>query len=707
MLIFKLNTSNIFKKIYSGRTPNTLNMKIKHLYISLFILAMLSFPSNQLFASKKSDSLEILIQRMKHENKFDSITLYSYKDLIYETINFNPIKALNFAFELLDFANKVDNNNAKQNAYHLIGVVYFGQGNYSKAYENYSKCLELNKQAERWGAMAYSLSDIGNINFAAKQLDQATKNYEEALAIIKKHQNYVKDYQTIRTILYNNLGITNRRNGNLSKALAYHDSAYTIAKEKNDLIQIPTSLLYQSVAFFDFKHYDKAESLAAETVKFAKKNKSKYNLGNALNTLGKAQFSQKKYREAKTSLLEAYLYCTSLGMTQTRIQNLQYRALISEVSGEFELAIELATKAIELSELHQYKIENVELAEFLGRIHEQKGDLSKALKYYKIYHSYSEEYISQNMQTKMAEEKFKIELKNRDTKIKYFEKEKQLNNYLRLLFVFIGVLVGLLALIFFVRYREKKLLSDELKLREATLEKLIDSKTKLFSIISHDLRGPVGGMQNIIDLMLSAYDEMDKEEIYESLELMGKSNKNIHNLLENLLLWANTSNENRFALEIRELELKQFVLESLEYIATTTELKNISLANNVPAHLFVIADSNSLSLIFRNLLSNAAKFTPKGGSITINSKILAEEIEICIADTGMGMNQSKIETLFELGKNKSYPGTENEIGTGLGLILVKEYVELNNGRIEVESEEGKGTKFKLFLPKKSFEFNKI
>lgn len=705
MLIFKLNSFDNFKKIIPKSTKFQLVVKSKNSYIVLLLLALLTFASGELHASRKSDSLEIYVERMKLENRFDSITLYSYKDLIYETIKDNPFKALNFAFDLLEVANKLDDNNAKQNAYHLIGVVYFEQGNYGKAYENYNKCYELNVQAKRWGAVAYSLSDIGNINFAAKQLDQAKKNYEDALNITRVHQNFVTDYKVIRIVLYNNLGIINRKSGNLSKALLYHDSALTIANENKDLTQIPNTLLYKSIAFYDFKHYDLAESLAKESVKFSKQNKSSFNLGNALNTLGKVQFSLKKYKEANTSLLEAYLYCTSLGMTQTRIQNMQYRALIAEVTNELDEAINLANQAYDLSVLHQYKIETVELAEFLAKLYEKKGDLSKALKFFKVYHSYSEEYISQNMETKMAEEKYKIELQNKDSKIHFFEKEKQLSNYLRLLFVFIGLLVGLLALIFFVRYREKKLLSDELKIREASLEKLIDSRDKLFSIISHDLRGPVGGMQNIIDLMLSAFEEMDREEIYESLDLMGKSNKNIHNLLENLLLWANANN-NSLPLELKELELKPFIVESFEYIATTADLKDLKLINNVPSHLFVIADANSLSLIIRNLVSNASKFTPLGGRIKVSSQIKADQVIINIEDNGVGMDENKINSLFELGKNKSAPGTNNEIGTGLGLILVKEYVELNNGKIEVESELGKGTTFKIYLPKKVLEFNK-
>lgn len=705
MLIFKLNSLVKFKKLFNQSTKTEFEVKSKTFYIVLLLLAMLTFPCNELIASRKSDSLEILVKRMRKENKFDSTTLFSYKNLIYETINFNPFKALNFAFDLLDFANKVDDNNAKQNAYHLIGVVYFEQGNYGKAFENYSQCLDLNRQAKRWGAVAFSLNDIGNINFAAKQLDQAIKYYEDAIAITREHQKEIVEYKEIRIVSYNNLGIANRKLGNLTKALIYHDSAFAIAKESKNQTQIPLSLLYKSMAYFDFNHFDKAESLAADAVKIAKLNKSTFNIGNALNTLGKAQFNQKKYREANTTLLEAYLYCTTLGMTQSKIQNMQFRAKIAELNGELAFAIDLAQQAFDLAELHQYKIEYVELAEYLAKMFEKTGDLKKALKFYKIYHSYSEEYISQNMETKMAEEKFKIEIQNRDSKIKFFEKEKLLNSYLRLLFIFIGLLIGLLALIFFMRYREKKILSDELRVREATLEKLIDSRDKLFSIISHDLRGPVGGMQNIIDLMLSAFDDMDKDEIYESLDLMGKSNKNIHNLLENLLLWANANNNN-LILEPKELELKPFVLESFDYIGTIAELKSLNLVNSVPAHLFVIADANSLSLIIRNLISNAAKFTPVGGKISVSSQILAEQVIINITDTGVGMDDKKINTLFELGKNKSHPGTNNEIGTGLGLILVKEYIELNNGKIEVESEVGKGTTFKVYLPKKIFELNK-
>lgn len=230
------------------------------------------------------------------------------------------------------------------------------------------------------------------------------------------------------------------------------------------------------------------------------------------------------------------------------------------------------------------------------------------------------------------------------------------------------------------------------------LEELNATKDKFFSIIAHDLRNPISSLSSC-SYMLSEYSEdMSPKEITELAKEINKVTKNAMSLVENLLTWA-SSQMKKINHNPQVVTLSLLIDETIDHLASAAESKRIILEKKLTLDLQAYADVNQLRVILQNLITNAIKFTDKGGRVTISTAFSASsEAEIIISDTGVGIDPNKLENLFKIGNTQSTAGTEGEIGTGLGLILCKEFIEKNEGGISVTSKEGEGTSFIIHLP---------
>ena len=230
------------------------------------------------------------------------------------------------------------------------------------------------------------------------------------------------------------------------------------------------------------------------------------------------------------------------------------------------------------------------------------------------------------------------------------------------------------------------------------LEKLNSTKDKFFSIVAHDLRSPFNGFLGLLALMEDEFDELTKEQLFKYIHAIGNSARNLFNLLENLLEWSRLQME-LATVDKSPLLIRSIIDTNIQLAADQALKKNISLTCTVPAGQMVYADERMLDSIFRNLISNGLKFTQTGGKVTVFSRKTADGfIEIAVQDTGMGMEKSRVGELFIITANTSRKGTDGEPSSGLGLILCKEFVERNGGKIRVESQEGVGTIFYFTLP---------
>ena len=245
----------------------------------------------------------------------------------------------------------------------------------------------------------------------------------------------------------------------------------------------------------------------------------------------------------------------------------------------------------------------------------------------------------------------------------------------------------------------KKIESQKRAIEEKNIElqQLNATKDKFFSIIAHDLRNPFNGIIGLSSILHSNMRKMETENIEQLLESINEAAIGAHKLLENLLEWSLAQTGNIVYMP-SEIKIRYSVVDIISMTSTIQENKKIKIYNEIPEDLEILADINMMHTILRNIIMNALKFTPSEGQIWIRSRRINNEVYIVIEDTGVGIPQEKLETLFDISKRNSTPGTNLEKGTGLGLLLCKEFVIKHNGRMEVESELDKGTKISIILP---------
>ena len=238
---------------------------------------------------------------------------------------------------------------------------------------------------------------------------------------------------------------------------------------------------------------------------------------------------------------------------------------------------------------------------------------------------------------------------------------------------------------------EKALLKSEIKLRELNAQ-----KDKFFSIIAHDLRNPFSAIMGLSDLLLSQVSQKDYNDVDEYAALIKQSSHQAMDLLKNLLDWSRAQT-GRMDFNPEHFELVDLIEENKKFFEVIANQKNISIKTIVPTSIIVFADKQMVSTVFRNLISNAIKFTRQGGEIKISAEKDADEILISVSDNGIGIPTNRLEKLFRIDESSSTYGTENEKGTGLGLILCKEFIETHGGKIWAESEEQKSSTFYFTL----------
>lgn len=245
---------------------------------------------------------------------------------------------------------------------------------------------------------------------------------------------------------------------------------------------------------------------------------------------------------------------------------------------------------------------------------------------------------------------------------------------------------------------DRKKAEGLLKENEARLSELVATKDKFFSIISHDLRNPFNSILGLSNLLVDQIQQKNYEGIDEYAEIIQKSSALVYDLLINLLDWSRLQT-GRMEFSPEYVEIVSLINEVIELFDDSVRQKSITIFRELPRNMLIYADKAMISTVLRNLISNAIKFTYPQGQITISAESKKDKVIIAISDNGVGVKKEYIERLFLIGETQTTLGTKNEKGTGLGLILCKEFIEKHGGKICVESEAGKGSKFYFTIPK--------
>jgi len=540
------------------------------------------------------------------------------------------------------------------------------------AFEYLIKSLNIFKELKNNNGIYLNYSDIGTLFYNQKNYDFAKKYYTRALntSVILKDSSKI-------AICYLNLGNAVSDDGNIKKGLEFYKKSLAIATALNDQNNIATN--YNNIAdtYKVLKNYKKSNKLFDKALVIAKhENNSEliaiiYLNKSELAHLLKLESSSIAY--AKKSQLYGY------NNLMVRLENFKNLSDANYSLGK-------------ILKSYQYLKKYTSLKDSLNEINQQKT--------IKLFKTLNELETSNSKVSKLSNENGKIKSKS--------ENEKKFIYGLIVAMVIFGVLIILLNFQYakkqeafnLLKYKNFKIntMNDEIEGQKNSLEKLNRAKDKLFSIIGHDLKNPFNSIKGFTDLLIENSDVYTEDKKIKFLEIISKSSEKASELLNNLLLWAKSqSGTSKYYPE--ELNLNEQIDNVAALIEAQALSKDIKIKTNLKSSFFVKADKNMLNTILRNLMSNAVKFTNEKGLIEITALENENKIEIEVKDNGVGIPKENFDNLFSLDTKKSTQGTGGEQGSGLGLLLVKEFVKNNNGELTVTSEVNKGSSFKFTLPK--------
>ncbi|NKI32088.1 tetratricopeptide repeat-containing sensor histidine kinase [Croceivirga thetidis] len=615
----------------------------------------------------------------------------------------------------------------------------FNYINSDSLYYYSNKALTLSEKADFTRGKILSLSSLGSYNSNMGNSKEAISYFKKALELTQKDEANEDEVQ-----LYNNLGTEYLFSGNYSKSLEYYLKGIDIATIKNDLTLL--SILNENIAslYSDQKNYDQAlefyervvkinrqlddEVVSAETMSnmaslYADMDKfdlAMFNINSSITAFeknaisdwlafaygvkGKIYLRQKKYDWA------LYWY----DQANLLYENLDDKRGVIDVYDGYSKAF-FAIKQDSLAEYYALKGNSIakeiaaiegqkNTAEILYKVYKNKSDFELAVLYLEEFEALSDSLSKDEFENSLTMMQTKMDYEKQKEAI-IAEKEKVLARQRNYIYASLIVLLVLLCTSIPLYINQKKLvrLYKELKAktktlrdREDELKRIDKTKNQLFSIIGHDLRGPIGGLQGL--LRLFANNEIPQNEFIGFIPKLRADVDHILFSLNNLLSWGQAQMKNDVT-KPAIIPLKNHVDDSIRLLTENAMAKNITLTNTVPEHSYVWVDGNQMDIIIRNLISNAIKFTPENGKIKISAIQDGESWKIQVKDNGIGMPENIRESIFCSDKTVTTFGTNNEKGTGLGLSLCKEMVERNSGEIWVESELKKGTSFFFTIPR--------
>jgi len=630
---------------------------------NLLILFLLFLGLN-IYASK-IDSLENKIRTEKQDTLRIKL-LYQLSKELYQNRDFK--KALSCNEQRLALVKKSGSPRDLVVAYSNIGTCYNELALYDKAIAFYYKALQTCNKYKINDDKIYAnvYRSIGSAYDNLNNSSLAQIYYTRALKINQK----MKSEPGIANCL-SEIGITYDKEGKYTEALRNYRQANLLYIKLQDAegcfaTNNNIGLLYQNT-----KRYDSALYFYNKCVDIANQMKADYlliparlNLGNLYNMTG-------KYALAYSSISQGLALAES-------------QAELPMIQKGYEYLSDYYSKVKNFEKAYQYLDKSAILRDSL---------------------------YSSEMNSKTAEMQAKYEFEKNEADNERLQREnisqslalsKKINLIHWLIITLVLIIFASAVIIRNTRIKRKT--AEELRVKNLKIEKqkkelesLVTTKDKFFSIIAHDLKSPFNSLLGFSDLLFENFSELDDTEKYEYIEQVHHSSQGLFELLENLLQWSRAQ-MGKMEWNPGKVDMEKIFADNLSILQIGLNDKMITVESDLNSNAIVYADPNMILTVVRNLLTNALKFTDKGGIIKIHSIPMVGQMKFTISDNGMGISEENQKKLFQIDEKFKTSGTAGEKGTGLGLLLCKEFVKINKGEIWVESELGKGSSFSFTLP---------
>ncbi len=537
--------------------------------------------------------------------------------------------------------------------------------------ESIQKLLNLKSIAETIASKISNLINLGMVYNSLGQFDKSLECLFEGLRICEKEDN---SSGYIRTCI--NIGICYFEIHNYDKALEYFDAAQKINTNDTQNESKMFLLIHLGLTYAHLSQYDKALEYLFEAQAMGKTFEYLENKGSLIYNIGEVY----EYKGDFDIALE--YYNNALAIIRTTPNVIMLVPVLNRKAGvhiqkcEFSVAEELLKEALKISSESTLPIQIQDSIKNLAFLYQSKGEYKEAFEYIKEYQSLTETIFNDKVKNGVI--KYEADYLS--------EKLEQKAELYRLNYVELADKNAIIS-------QKKKELEEAL----AQLSESNATKDKLFSIIAHDLRGPVSSLQMALQVIVSTDCSKEQQDIM--LNSLNEQTKNTYNLLENILWWAQAQKEGL------KLNLETFVLNPIidnisDVYHTIALYKQVDIELCLDDNIEVHADKDAVSLILRNLIGNAIKYSPAHTSVRIGSKVGTEKVTIFVTDSGSGINPEIISAIQNNNKIQSIPGTDSEKGMGLGLSLCYEFASLMNGKISLGNDTNTGTCFCLELPAK-------
>ncbi len=554
-----------------------------------------------------------------------------------------------------------------------LGTAYMENDQYDEALNTFFKLLKLCESHEREAEKGDAYNNIGNLYYHLGNYDRALSYYQKALKFFPKEE---------RTGIYNNLALIYYETDSLDKSLEYYNKAIKELKRKGNGLHM--AIIYHNIAlvYNSRKEFSKAIDNLRMSLEIFRKLDNEKNIANTYNNIGRAYYLQGKYK-----------------MAQTYYDSAQY--LAKKIKAPYIL-------------MDNYK--------YYSQLHKNKEEYHQALLSGKKYSVLRDSLFNMEKEKQLAEIEARYtyeiqQIENQHLKKENAANEKIIKNQNIAVISIVAVVILLVILLAFFYYSNiqkkeanKLLLKQkqeieqknkalekayqEISEQKEQLEKINQVKNKLFSIISHEFRSPLNSLKGALSLV--RHGVITQEELAElSKDITDKIN-NTSIFLDNLLNWARSQMQG-IEVKKQKINLNQLIKSSIDLLKPQADKKSVEIINDIPDDFTVNADRDMINLILRNLISNAIKFSLENGKIEIFATKKNGMTEISVKDSGVGIPEENLKRLFDLDTITTV-GTANEKGTGLGLMISKNFVEAQGGNIYVKSKEREGSVFSFTIP---------
>ena len=619
--------------------------------------------------------------------------LVAYLELIeYLSLN-QPDKALLEKDSIISLAERLNDKKALIDIYLTLGECYAEIHKNELASEYFEKGLSLSKKIKDSSKIAESFIKIGKMKIPSVDLDSALNCFDNALKISEKNNdiqnqilainylgilNYIlDDLQEAEKLSFKGLKLSERNNfldgirlanehlaiirikqGKYKEALEFNKKAFDISQKMDYWANYPAVYYNYAVIYNRMGDFDKAIEFMNESGKIRKSYADFRGMGSDLSMLGRIYLAKKDYSNAIKKFLEAKKILEDYNAI---------RPLVSVLSG-------------------------------LSTAYENLGDYKTALGYFKEFKIFSDSVYNENVKRQTAILNLKRQIEEKDREIKYLEEinrvQSKVQNYL-IIFSSIILVLFISSIVLYIKVRKSKQNLAEINKKLVSLN---NEREKFFSIISHDLKSPFLGILGLIELLKEETNKSDNMQLKNLVDKLENAVNNQFKLVDDLLNWTRLQS-GKMVFEPTEFILTDVLNESIESLRNFSLKKNIRIKTEIEKDFLVRADRNMISSVIRNLLSNAIKysFTDTDINVLIYKKN-DDFVSVQIKDNGIGIPEENILKLFSVESNISTEGTQKEKGTGLGLLMVKEMIEKNNGEIIVKSKLNLGSTFEFSLP---------